>query len=129
MNLTGRAVYMRGQKRTARHRIAKTASQTDLVARAREKGTDQQYLDWLKTQPSAIDGGMDYDPVTGMSYCDPCHFRTAANSGTGTKPEYSAIPMTHAQHLEQHRVGTFAFRPREWWENQVATHLKLWIAS
>ena len=72
---------------------------------------------------------MDYDPDTGMSWCDPCHYRTAKNSGMGCKPEYSAVPLTHAQHLEQHRIGQFSFMPRAWWERQVELHLERWIAS
>ena len=102
---------------------------TDLLELARKKGSDRQYLLWLRTQPSALSGGMDYDPDTGMSFCDPAHFRTAKNSGTGTKPEYSAIPLTHAEHLRQHRIGQFAFQPREWWERQVEKYLRRWIAS
>jgi hypothetical protein len=101
----------------------------DLLDLARKKGSDKKYLLWLRTQPSAIDGHMDYDPDTGQRWCDPCHYRTAANSGVGCKPEYSAIPLTHAQHLEQHRVGQFNFRPREWWEYQTEKHLRRWIES
>lgn len=102
---------------------------SDLLGRARDRGTDKQYLLWLRTQPSAIDGGMDYDPDTGQSCCDPCHYRTAANSGIGCKPEYSAVPLTHAQHIEQHRVGQFNFRPRAWWEAMTVKHLERWIRS
>lgn len=65
---------------------------------------------------------------TGMEYCDPCHYRTAANSGIGCKPEFSCIPLRHAQHLEQHRVGQFNFMPREWWEEMTELYLQRWIA-
>ena len=101
----------------------------ELIERARARGSDKQFLEWLKHQPSAIDGGMDYDWDTGTSWCDPCHYRTAKNSGTGCKPKYSAVPLTHAQHLEQHRIGQFNFRPREWWEAKVRSYLERWIAS
>ncbi len=104
-------------------------TQNELLDAARKKGTDKQFQLWLRTQPSAIDGRMDYDPDTGQSWCDPCHYRTAMNSGTGCKPEYSAIPMTHAQHSEQHRIGQFNFQPREWWEAKTTLNLKRWIAS
>lgn len=126
MNLTGRPVTPKGEKRKRRSR---TFADTELLSLARAKDTDDQFLEWLKHQPSAIDGRMDYDPDTGLSWCDPCHYRTAHNSGTGTKPLYSAVPMTHAQHLEQHRVGQFNFMQREWWERQVEAHLRRWIES
>lgn len=97
----------------------------NLLERARKAGSDKQYQLWLRSQPSALDGGMDYD--NGTAYCDPCHYRTAANSGVGCKPEYCAIPLTHAQHLEQHRVGQFNFMPREWWEEMTIKYLTKWI--
>jgi hypothetical protein len=101
----------------------------DLLTLCAQKGTPKQYELWLRTQPSAINGSMDYDSDTGMEYCDPCHFRTAANSGVGCKPDFSAIPMTHKQHLEQHRIGQFNFLPREWWEQQVDKYRRLWLES
>lgn len=78
---------------------------------------DKQFLAWLKTQPSAYSG--EYP-------CDSAHYRTAFNSGTGCKPLFSAIPLTRAEHMEQHRVGQFNFMPREWWESQVEYHLNKW---
>ena len=99
-----------------------------LLERARAKGTDRQYCDWLKTQPSALGTGYDYDWDIG-SFCVPAHFRTAQNSGTSTKPDFHAIPLRNAEHQRQHAIGTFAFMPREWWEKQVCRHLESWIAS
>jgi hypothetical protein len=102
---------------------------TELLERARAEGTPKQYKLWLRTQPSAIDGTMDYDLDTGVEYCDPCHYRTARNSGIACKPDCSAIPMSHRQHLEQHRIGQFNFKPREWWEYQCVKYLRLWLNS
>lgn len=103
MNLTGQKPY---QKYTVVHKKAKL--------------TDRPYLDWLKTQPSAL---------SGLGPCDPCHYRTAKNAGIGTKPLYSAVPLTREEHLEQHRIGTFNFQPRIWWELQCSVHLGRWKES
>ena len=102
MNLTGQAVYRKGGRRN------------------RKKPSDREYLDWLKTQSSAL---------SGRSPCDPCHYRTAKNSGIGCKPLFSAIPLTREEHREQHRIGQFNFQSREWWEEQVEIHLKRWRES
>jgi hypothetical protein len=75
MNLTNRPVTPKG----------KTSK--------RKKPNDRDYLNWLKTQPSAL---------SGMMPCDPCHYRTAANSGVGCKPLFSAIPLTRAEHMEHY---------------------------
>lgn len=101
---------------------------SDLLRLARAKGSDRQYLDWLRSQPSALGTGWDYDWELG-NVCTPAHYRTSANSGTGTKPAYSAIPLRHEEHQQQHRVGQFIFRPRSWWEEQVDKHLKRWVES
>jgi len=85
--------------------------------RKRKKESDRDFLDWLRTQPSA---------VSGVGPCEPCHYRTAKNSGVGCKPLYSAIPMLRDEHLEQHRVGQYNFRPREWWEERVAYYVAEW---
>lgn len=82
-----------------------------------DKKQDRLFLDWLKTQPSAL---------SGLSPCDPCHYRTAKNSGIGCKPLFSAIPLTREEHIEQHRIGQYNFMPREWWEEKIKYYLKKW---
>jgi hypothetical protein len=101
----------------------------ELIELARKKGTDKEFLLWLRKRPSALSGKMDYDPDTGESFCVAAHFRTAKNSGTGCKPEYSAIPLTDAEHKEQHRIGQFNFKKRDWWERMTKYYLTIWINS
>lgn len=81
------------------------------------KGLDRKYLAWIRKQPSALSGGF---PV------EACHYRTAKNSGTGCKPLFSAVPLTPQEHRLQHRIGQFAFQPREWWVEQTAKYLAQW---
>ncbi len=100
-----------------------------LISRAKARGSERLYLDWLRLQPSAVDGGFDWDMDTGRGYCQACHYRTSVNSGTGCKPEYQAVPLTAAQHRTQHQIGQFAFMPRDWWEGQVLKYLARWLES
>src|SRR5688572_26669630 len=105
MNLTGEGVYQKGKKRK---RIGKAASPRTpldrLLARARAKGPERQYLNWLKTRPSALGTGYDFDWEIG-NVCTPAHWRTAKHAGTATKPEYLAIPLRDAEHKLAHQHG------------------------
>ena len=126
MNLTNRPVYTKGQKP---HK-ATTRQATDdsplgqLIAQANGI-PEREYLDWLRTQPSAYSGLFSWDG--GTPFCEPAHFRTAKNSGVGCKPAFLAIPLRHEEHAQQHQVGQFNFRPREWWIDQCQNHLKAWL--
>lgn len=77
------------------------------------KVTDQDYLEWLRSLPSAY---------SNRKPCIAAHFRTAENSGIGIKPLFSAIPLTKQEHDIQHRIGTFKFASRSWWVFMVARH-------
>lgn len=99
MNLTNRSVTPKNAKRKS------------------HKENDRAFLDWLKTQKSAL---------SGQSPCDPCHYRTAKNSGVGCKPLFSAIPLTRDEHSRQHQVGQFNFMPRIWWEKMTDFYLQEW---
>ena len=128
MNLTGQPVYAKGQKRQ-RSRKATLSHLAPLIARAKAKGGERQYLDWLKTQPSALGTGWDYDWELG-NVCTPAHWRTAAHAGIATKPEYLAIPLLDAEHKAGAPTGRFSHRSRGiWWERQAILHLERWIAS
>jgi hypothetical protein len=96
-----------------------------LLTQARKKGKERKYLDWLKTQPSAFSARFSWDG--GTPFCEPAHWRTAKHAGTGQKPEYLAIPLTHEEHLRQHQKGQSVIGGRDWWERQCVTHLKRWI--
>jgi hypothetical protein len=66
---------------------------------AYEYGTDKQFLDWITYQPSIIDGSFNqYHPSRNL----PCHVRRQkCGAGMGIKPPFSAVPMTHIQHMLQ----------------------------
>lgn len=53
----------------------------------------------------------DGDNCSGKVQC--CHWRTAANSGTGIKPAaWDAWPGCEGHHAEQHRIGQKAFEAK-----------------
>jgi hypothetical protein len=99
----------------------------EVLTKARQKGRERLYLDWLKTQPSALSGHFSWDE--GTPFCDPAHWRTAKHAGTSQKPEYLAIPLTHNEHLLQHQKGPSVIGTRDWWEAQVVKHLTRWLDS
>lgn len=88
--------------------------------RKRKVENDDKYLQWLRTQRSAYSKRW---PTVAA------HYRTANNSGIGIKPPFSAIPLTKAEHDEQHRIGTFKFAQRSWWEAMVMKYQTLFEMS
>jgi hypothetical protein len=88
--------------------------------------SDAEFRAWIQRQPSCISGEFS-EYVDGDGRCLAAHYRTAENSGTGFKPPYSCIPLTRKEHDEQHRVGQFAFRSRDWWESMVLRYLRMWL--
>jgi hypothetical protein len=90
-------------------------------------GTDKQYLEWLKTRISALDGDQDFGYEDGEGRCVPAHYRRVEHgSGTGIKPEYCAIPLTNAQHQLQHAQGHDAIGSDEWWAENRINYLTTW---
>ena len=87
----------------------------------RAVGSDQEFLDWLKTQDCAAIGM----PHNGSIV--PAHVRRVANgSGTGIKPEYSAIPLCNHHHSLQHLQGESVIGQREWWDKKRIEYLVKW---
>lgn len=68
-------------------------------------GKDEDYLAWLRQQPSAVSGKFS-TYTNGIGHCEAAHVRRIGNgSGTGYKPEFCAIPLTHDEHALQHQSG------------------------
>jgi hypothetical protein len=64
-------------------------------------GDEEYYLKWIRKQPSALN-----DDTHNI---EACHVRAVEfGAGTGRKPPYAAIPMTHDQHKLQHNNGESA---------------------
>lgn len=114
MNLTGQEVYTQ-KKRKKQPKKSERESEWVHV------GTDKEYQAWCRSQPSALSG-----IPSNIVYA---HYRGAFNSGMGTKPPYSGIPLTFVEHLEQHHEEQCQWMPKRWWEEQIIAHLARWKAS
>ena len=75
-------------------------------------GGSKSYEKWSQLQPCIVCGDMDYVEVTPgeglVGRCEFSHIKTAANSGTGIKPEFSGNPMCNKHHSLQHNSGEIA---------------------
>ena len=90
-------------------------------------GTDEEYLDWVRQQPSAKSGAKHYDPDTGKSGCVAAHVRRVEHgSGTAIKPPFSAIPLTWHEHQESHQRGDSIIGNEAWWEKMRIKYVHLW---
>lgn len=69
-------------------------------------GTDDDYQIWTRKRPCIISDQNDW--VDGQPLCEYAHVRRADNSGKGTKPKFSGVPMTHEMHKLQHDKGETA---------------------
>lgn len=84
-------------------------------------GTDKNYQDFVRSQASC---------VSGQSPVEFAHVRRiASGSGTGIKPEYSGVPLTHEEHMKQHNEGESVFGGKDFFDKQLVKHRQLWIKS
>lgn len=98
-----------------------------LLQKAKAKGTDEEYLEWLRTMPSATLGEYG-EYVNGEGRNEAAHVRRVADgAGIAEKPPYSAIPLTAEEHNLQHQKGESVIAPKEWWEKQACIYLASWI--
>jgi hypothetical protein len=67
---------------------------------------DAAFLEFVRHQKSCITDvfGEYLDSTDDAGLCEPGHVRRAGPSGTAFKPPYSAVALTHAEHLLQHHV-------------------------
>ena len=90
-------------------------------------GTDADYLDWVKRQPSALSGDFSEWHDDGEAYSIPAHVRRVENgSGTAIKPPYSAIPLTNEEHQRTHLHGDSAIGSETWWEQNRVKYVSDW---
>lgn len=101
----------------------------ELLARARVKGTDKQFREWVQRQPSCLSGAFSEWLEDGTGRCVAAHVRRASNSGVACKPEYSCLPLTQEEHLKQHQHGESALMPKERWDELRIEYLLRWIES
>lgn len=89
-------------------------------------GSDAVFLAWIRLQPSAHSKEFS-EYINGEGRCEAAHVsRIEYGRGIGHKPDYAAIPLTHAEHALTHAEGESALRPREWFEEQRYKYVGTW---
>jgi hypothetical protein len=97
-----------------------------LLEKAKAKGSELDYIDWLHKWPSCLSGTYS-EWHNGQGFCEAAHVRhVSRGAGTGTKPEYWAVPLTGDEHKLAHQKGDAIFYPPEWWDEQAAHYLCIW---
>jgi len=83
-------------------------------------GTDDGFLAWIRTQPSAVSGK--------TVNIEASHVRRVKfGAGTGIKPPFCAIPLTHGEHALTHQNGESALKPPEWFEKKAMEFREAWV--
>lgn len=88
-------------------------------------GTDDEYRAWIQRQPSAY-SGLFSEYVNGEGRCIAAHVRRAGESGMGYKAGYACIPLTDAEHQQQHRDGESALGGQAWFDGRRAHYVQQW---
>jgi len=96
----------------------------------KEIGTDADYLRWVRLQPSAISGAFS-EFRDGEGRCEAAHITLTeapfgADKGFQHKPEYSALPLTHTEHMIQHQHGYEHLKPKDWWLKKRVEYVVKW---
>lgn len=135
MNLMGLLPFQKGKRKPS------VTPKAEREHPAFQYGTDAEYLDFVSRQPSCIDGA--WNQIEPESRNIACHVRRLSKgAGFGIKPPFSAVPMTHNQHMIQSGNGgevmvlevyTGNRLPQiaaaEWFERQADKSLASWIES
>lgn len=96
-----------------------------LLERAKLKGSETDYFNWLKRCVSVIYPKYS-EYVNGEGRCVVAHVRNN-NAGVGYKPPYCAVPMTQEQHANQHQYGYSFYMNIKDFSLQANKHLEAWI--
>lgn len=114
-----------------------TTTKATRKRRAERKREDEGFIEWVRTQPSALTGNYS-EWVNGEGRNPACHIKRAATGGTAFKPKFACIPLTHEEHAYQHQHGEAACLTRflggtwtretaaDWFDHQAEHHRKIW---
>lgn len=93
----------------------------------RAVGSDEDYLAWIRLQPSAHSGKFSEYTEAGEGRCEAAHVRrVSSGAGTRIKPPYSAIPLTGEEHKLQSAQGESALNPQDWWDKKRIDYVQQW---
>lgn len=85
------------------------------------KESDKEYLAWLRTLPCAVCG---HNPPS-----EAAHVRLGGRAGIGQKPLFSAVPLCHAHHAQQHTQSHLSIMSDELWLGMADLYLQRWKES
>lgn len=89
-------------------------------------GTDEEFLDWIRRQKSAL-SGVYGEYIDGEGFSVPAHVRRVdLGSGTAIKPEYAAIPLTDKEHKRAHQHGDSEIGDDDWWRRMRIKYVEKW---
>lgn len=88
-------------------------------------GSDAEYVAWIQRQPSCISGEFS-EYVNGEGRCVAAHVRRAGKSGTAFKESYATVPLTQAEHNDQHQSGESEFGGKEFFDKKLAEYKAEW---
>jgi len=89
-------------------------------------GTDQEYREWLQSQPCAFRGAKP-PGIECSGDIVAAHVRRVANgAGVGCKPLYSALPMCDAHHRLQHEKGESVYGGKDVFDRLRIVYLQSW---
>jgi len=78
-------------------------------------GSDAEYQEWIQKQPSCLSKESDWIEELGEGRCEYAHVRRISEgSGTGIKPDYFGVPLTHKEHHSQHQCGQEFMLDKYW---------------
>ena len=110
-------------------------------------GSEKDYKEWIQKQPSVLSGNSDWLEEIGEGRCEEAHVRRVGEgSGTGIKPIYFSVPLTHEEHTFQHKHGEVRALAkhgkkawakldfqnkdvREWWEKRAIKYRTEWAST
>lgn len=79
---------------------------------------DQAYLEWLRGQPCI---------VCWRTPSEAAHVRLNGRGGMGMKPLFSAVPLCHQHHHQQHTKGHLSLMTEEEWLFNAGECLRDWL--
>lgn len=93
-------------------------------------GTDQELIEWTRTQPCCVCGKHEAVQTKNGGYyeaSDAAHVRRIADgAGTGIKPPYSVIPLCRECHSKQHQSGEAAIGGKGLVDELRIENVQLW---
>jgi hypothetical protein len=91
-------------------------------------GGDDKFNAYIRTLPSCLSGTFS-EYVHGDGRCVAAHVSRSATRGIAYKAPYHTVPLTQAEHLNQHQHGYEFYKPWDWWLDRLRYYREKWAAN